>query len=134
MKHVTLEDGTKVGIFEKPPSGFDPFTASPAQLRKFGFPPVPDHRDHRERYQRLFRQIRHKLTFVEPAFRRDPGRLPLPAPGEIFGGPEAFASATTSGTFVAAPPGDSVRWMQGDWVVPNVSAPTQHGEYFCAFW
>jgi hypothetical protein len=24
--------------------------------------------------------------------------------------------------------------MQGDWVVPNVSAPTQDGEYSCAFW
>ena len=134
MKYVTLEGGIKVGIFEKPPTGMDPFAASPAELRKYGLPPVPDDPRHRERYQRLFRQIRGKLTFVEPAFRVNPGRFPRPSNGGIFGGPETFASPTTSGTFVAAPPGDSIRWMQGDWVVPNVSAPTQDGEYFCAFW
>jgi hypothetical protein len=135
MKHVTLEGGIKVGVFEKPPSDIDPFTASPAELRKYGLPPVPDHPRHRERYQRLFGQIRHKLTFVEPAFRVNPDRFPLRGrEGGILIGAETFASPTTSGTFVVAPPGDSIRWMQGDWVVPNVSAPTQEGEYFCAFW
>lgn len=122
-------------FFEKPPSDIDPFAASPAELRKYGLPPVPDHPRHRERYQRLFGQIRHKLTFVEPAFRVNPGRFPLRGrEGGILIGAETFASSTTSGTFVVAPPGDSIRWMQGDWVVPNLSAPTQEGEYFCAFW
>ena len=134
MKHVTLEGGIKVGIFEKPPTGMDPFTASQAELRKYGLPPVPEDPRHRERYQRLFRQIRRKLTFVEPTFRVNPARFPRPPIGGTFGGPETFASPTTSGTFVTAPSGDSIRWMQGDWVVPNVSAPTQDGEYSCAFW
>lgn len=134
MKHVTLEGGIKVGIFEKPPAGFDPFAAGPAELRKYGFPPVPDDPRHRDRYQRLFRQVRHKLIFVEPAFRLHPGGFTLPGSGGILGGPETFASGTTSGTVVVAPPGDSISWMQGDWVVPTVSAPTPDKEYFCAFW
>jgi len=78
MKHVTLEGGIKVGIFEKPPTGMDPFTASQAELRKYGLPPVPEDPRHRERYQRLFRQIRRKLTFVEPTFRVNPARFPRP--------------------------------------------------------
>ena len=62
------------------------------------------------------------------------GGFPRPGIGGVFGGPETFASATTSGTLVAAPSGDSIHWMQGDWVVPNVTAPTQGKDYFCAFW
>jgi hypothetical protein len=60
--------------------------------------------------------------------------LPLPGTVGAFGGPETFASGTNSGTIVATPPGDSIRWMQGDWVIPNVSAATPDRDRFCAFW
>jgi hypothetical protein len=131
VKHVTLEGGIKVGIFEKPPVGINPFETLPAELLKYGFPPVPEDPRHRERYRRQFTRIRRKLTFIEPEFRVN---RPRPGSGGIISGPDTFASATTSGTVVSAAPRDSIRWMQSDWVVPNVSAPTPDRGYFCGFW
>jgi len=134
MKHVTLERGIRVGTFEGPPPGIDPFTASEAELRMYGLPPVPADPHHRARYRQVFNHLKHKLTFVEPTFRIFPGGFTRPPIGGAFGGPGTFASATTSGAVVSAPQADSIRWMQGDWVVPNVTARTQDKDYFCSFW
>jgi len=35
---------------------------------------------------------------------------------------------------VFAPSGESFRWIQGDWVIPNVDAPTEDRWYYCASW
>jgi len=35
---------------------------------------------------------------------------------------------------VFAPANDSFKWIEGDWVVPNVGAPTQNKTYYSASW
>jgi hypothetical protein len=35
---------------------------------------------------------------------------------------------------VFAPTGQSFNWLEGDWVVPNVSAPGQNQWYYCSSW
>jgi hypothetical protein len=43
-------------------------------------------------------------------------------------------STNWSGGVVYAPRGDSFKWIEGDWVVPNVDAPTENQWYYCASW
>ena len=44
------------------------------------------------------------------------------------------SSTNWSGAVVFAPSGDSFKWVEGDWVVPNVDAPTQNQWYYSASW
>src|SRR4051795_10914944 len=43
-------------------------------------------------------------------------------------------STNWSGAVVTAPANDSFKWMEGDWTVPNVDAPTENQWYYCASW
>ena len=130
MKHVTLEGGIKVATFRTPPPGFDPFRASEAELRRYGFPPLPDDPRHLARYRRVFDHMRRKLTVVEPIFKVNRDRIHGPRRQAIIAGTEEGTS--WSGAVVQATSG-SFRWIQGDWVVPNVDAPSE-GNAKCAIW
>lgn len=131
MKHLTLECGIRAGIFRLPPPGFDPFTASPADVRAYGLPAVPDNPRHRARYRRVFNQLDRKLRFVEPAFQVNADRFHSP--------PNRAASDATqtssgwSGAVVRLPTGQSFRWIEGDFIVPNVDAPSD-GSFYSAVW
>jgi len=130
MKHVTLEGGIKVATFKKPPFDFNPFAASEAELRMYGLPLVPDDPRHRARYQRVVNHMRRKLTFVEPTFRVNRDRFHGPRRRAVVAGTEEGTS--WSGAVVQSSSG-SFRWIQGDFVVPNVDAPSE-GNAKCAVW
>jgi hypothetical protein len=134
MRTLTFEDGNRVGLFRQPPPQFDPFEASAAQRRMYGLPALPQQAPLRERYRRLYEQVARGAHFVEPVFRTRPSVRGLPAGPALNVGPETFASSTIAGTVVSAPAGDSFHWMQGDWIVPNLSAPGPGAEYACASW
>jgi hypothetical protein len=130
MKRITLEGSSmKVGLFEIPPPGLDPFTASTAELRRYGLPPLPDDPHHRDRYRRVFDHMKHKLNFVAPACKIN-DRVQGPRRWAVIAGTEEGTS--WSGAVVPSPSG-SFRWMQGDWVVPNVDAPSGANAK-CAIW
>ena len=131
MKKIALENGISIVTFE-PPSGFDPFIASPVELTKNGFPPIPQDPAQRERYQRMFNQLRHKLHYVPPTFRVNPDRVHGPRVRRPTDGTET--SGNWSGGVVYAPAGQSFKWVEGDWVVPDVDAPLQNQWYYCASW
>lgn len=80
MKQIMLEGGIKIVTFDPPPQNFDPLTANPAEPEKYGFPAMPDNPHHHERYQKVFRRLKHKLKFVEPIVRVSPGRTLAPGP------------------------------------------------------
>ena len=134
MKTITLDGGIRIGTFRKAPPDIDPFKASEAELRMYGLPSIPREPRHRERYRRLLQKVQRKSTLVEPTFRIRSGAPGGPNRGGILGGPATLASGASSGAIVSAPAGDSIRWMQGDWVVPSVTAPSPGMESFCAFW
>ena len=52
-----------------PAAGFDPFKVGGESLKRFGLPAVPEDPRVRERYLRIFKQVRHKLAFVVPEIR-----------------------------------------------------------------
>ena len=131
MKHVTLDGGIKVATFKIPPPDIDPFAASQAELRMYGLPPVPDDPHQLARYRRVFNHLKRKLTFVEPAFQVNPDRfhgLPRRAVSE-----GTQLSSGWSGAVVRLPQGQSFRWIEGDFVVPNVDAPSD-GSFYSAVW
>jgi hypothetical protein len=131
MTQITLEGGVKITTF-KPPRGFDPLTASPADVVRHGFPERPEDRRHLARYRRVLGQLKDKFHYVEPTFRVNTDRHHGPRNRQTEAGTET--STNWSGGVVYAPAGATFRWVQGDWVVPNVDAPTPNQWYYCASW
>jgi hypothetical protein len=132
MKTQQLENGVKVFTFS-PSENFDPLTASDSELAKNGFPVPPADPRHRERFNKVFTQLKGKFRYIEPAFRVNPRIQHRPRSKRDANSTES--STNWSGAVVYAPPGDSFKWVQGDWVVPDVAAPPDNQpQYFCASW
>lgn len=132
MKHVTLDNGTKIGVFSAAPASFNPLSASATDLRRFGFPPVPTDAVSKSRYEQLFNQVKGRLHYVEPQFKIIKHQLP----GSIVDLPPLAPAAPVRniklcGARIVGSTTDPFKWMQGDWVVPNASGGSQK---FCAFW
>lgn len=134
MKTILLENGQKVHSLA-PNRNFDPMNASTEELVKNGYPAVPNEGQHRERFRKVLSQLRGKLHYVEPTFRVNNDKKHGPRIRHANG---AAAGTETSGNWsggvVFAPAGDSFTWLQGDWVVPDVDAPTENKWYYCASW
>ncbi|MEO8767139.1 MAG: G1 family glutamic endopeptidase [Nitrosospira sp.] len=132
MNHITtLKNGMKIIISKSPPHGFDPFTASPEDLQKFGFPLRPTDPHQLARYQRVFGLLKDKGHFIAPTFQVNEEKFHGPRSPRTAG---SETSTNWSGGVVFAPAGDSFTWVEGDWVVPNVSAPTQGKWYYSSSW
>ncbi|HST53538.1 MAG TPA: G1 family glutamic endopeptidase [Pyrinomonadaceae bacterium] len=132
MKEIKLEGDITVRTFASPPKGFDPFSASPKELEQAGFPPIPTDPHHLERYKRVFGRIKNKLDYIEPTLRVNHDRFHGPRKRETGAGTET--SGNWSGGVVYAPAGQTFKWIEGDWIVPDVDAPTQKQWYYCASW
>jgi Peptidase A4 family len=126
MTRVKLEDGFEVVTFA-PPSGFDPLIASPDDLEKNGFPAIPPDGPLRERYKRVWNQLRDKFHYVRPTFRLNGQRAHGPRIGS--GG----TSTNWSGAAVYAN-GRPFRSVQADWVVPGLYAALDNKQYYGAVW
>jgi hypothetical protein len=133
MKKMELEGGMTVRTFSAPPKDFDPFTASSADLERHGFPPMPADPRHAERYRRVFGQIKDRFNYVEPTFRVNPDRTHGPRK-QLSKAAGTETSGNWSGGVVYAPAGQPFKWLEGDWIVPDVNAPTQNQWYYCASW
>ena len=96
----------------------------------YGLPPIPDDPHHRARYQRVFDHMRRKLNFVEPAFKVNLDRFHGPQRLALIAGTEEGTSWSGA---VVQPGSGTFRWIQGDWIVPNVDAPSD-GNAKCAIW
>lgn len=131
MERVQLEGGVSAVTY-RPPPGFDPFAAAPQDAARNGFPPLPTDPAQLERYRRVFSQLQHKLQYVPPTFRVNADRRHGPRRRLTEEGTET--STNWSGAVVFAPSGDTFRWLQGDWVIPDVDAPTENQWYYCASW
>jgi hypothetical protein len=127
----------QIHTFRQPPASFDPLTATTRELRVHGFPPRPNAGPHRERYESVLRQLKGKLNYVVPTMRMNADRShgPRRYPTGLAEGAQATETSTNwSGAVVFAPSGKSFSWLQGDWVVPDVGAPTEGKWYYAASW
>lgn len=128
---TTLPSGITVTTYS-PPRDFSPLTADNADLQKAGFPPRPADAHHLARYNRVLGQLKGKLTYITPTMRYNADTFH--GPRKRLAGAGTETSSNWSGGVVFAPPGESFRWIEGDWVIPNVDAPTENQWYYCANW
>jgi hypothetical protein len=128
---VMTTGGLEVTTYQPPP-GFDPLTADAADLQKFGFPPRQDDPRLQARYENVLNRLKGKFNYIPATLQRN---------AEVFHGPRSrLPSAATetstnwSGGVVYAPSGQSFSCIEGDWVVPDIDAPTENQWYYCATW
>ena len=131
MKTHVLENGVNVVTFS-PAKNFNPLTASAAELAANGFPVAPNDPRHQERFSKVLTRLKGKFHYVEPTFKVNSAITH--GPRSKRSGNAAETSSNWSGAVVYAPANDSFKWIQGDWVVPDVAAPTPNTEYYCATW
>jgi Peptidase A4 family len=129
---ITLEKDLAVRTFETPPRGFDLLKASPADLKRFGLPAIPEDARQKARYQQVVRQLGERLNFITPTMRRNVDRFHGPRKRLPSAGTET--SPNWSGGIVFAPAGKAFQWVEADWVVPNVDAPTENMWYYSSNW
>ncbi len=84
MRKILTVEGINIRVISHAPSpGFDPLTASRAELEENGFPPVPEDPRLLEKFAREWSKLKNKIHHIEPKLRlmkRDathrPGRRP----------------------------------------------------------
>ena len=117
-----------------PPARFDPRSASPAELRRYGLPQRPDPSIRPELAALWDEVLSHKLTYITPIFQPVEALLPGIEPR----GPlrqELVTNATWSGCVVHAPSGQTFTWVEGQWNVPDVQPPTNgQGKWYSFAW
>jgi hypothetical protein len=129
MAEITLEDNLKILTFHPAP-GFDPLTASAAELDENGFPPRPTDAELLARYKHVFRRVQGRFRYIEPTFRVNRGKSSDPRRGKGGG-----SSDNWSGGVVYAAAGQSFRSVQGSWVVPNVYPTASTSQWYeCSTW
>jgi hypothetical protein len=132
MATITPENNVKITTF-KPPANFDPATASDRDLAAAGFPPRPTDPKLLARYTSFFSRTKGKFQYIVPTFRVDPTKSTRVNKGAAAGaGTETYDN--WSGGVVYAPSGQSFKWVQGDWLVPNVYPTAQNVWQYCANW
>ena len=133
MAVIKLENGATIRTFPPPPEGFDPLTAPAAELALHGFPARPEDPALLERYGRHFGRVKGRFRYVVPAFTVRPSMRNRSA-----GTPEGVAGQTIwSGAVVYAASGQSFKWVQAEWIIPDAAIPAagaNSADYACVSW
>lgn len=129
MAEITPTDGSTIRTFPRPPSGFDPLTADPAELEQYGFPPRRADRCYLKRYRRVWSRIKDKYQYIEPTLKTD-GNGPPRSRKPTY----TTDNANWSGGVVLAPAGQSFCGLQAEWVVPNIYPPDPTRQYWTGSW
>ena len=119
MPTIKLTEDLAVRTFPKAPEGFDPIKADKKTLARYGFPSRPSDPKLAARWESV---MRRGVRFIEPQFRAMPyKRRRLPQLTKGAHGVEN--TGIWSGAVVHAPAGDSFRWVEGTFTVPNAFPP-----------
>lgn len=112
-------------VFEQPGPDFDPMTASPRDLERYGFPPRPsrEHGFQFEFYERLFGPPFH----FERAKLVDRGRVEHPklriVTATLAGDSGIEASRNWSGAYIESNDNKTFGLVAGRWTVPPIAVP-----------
>ncbi|HLJ88295.1 MAG TPA: G1 family glutamic endopeptidase [Candidatus Angelobacter sp.] len=134
MKAITLDHGVRVLKYDLPPNNFDPFTAKPEDLARFGLPSIPQNPEILELYRGIFNRLKGRLHFIEPEFQVNGDRSTGPLSRVSV---SAKTSTNWSGVVVYPPSNQAFQWVYGQWVIPNVYLPSNYQAgvwYRCASW
>jgi hypothetical protein len=119
MKQLTLGHGISFTTFDIPPDDFEPLKATAATLRRHGFPALPKDPEARLHLEKFFARTKGRLQFIEPEFkilkRAGEKKVPPPPPPPL---PDGWC-----GAIISAPPGDSIKYVAGDFILPRAASP-----------
>ncbi len=133
----------KVRTYPVPPTGFDPFSATAADLQRHGLPRRPDAETEAQASLTWMKAMHHyrdrKFTHVVPEFKEHPERVhgPNQRTAEASRGLMDATSSNWSGAVAFVNPAkDPFVWITGEWTVPNAYSPTPgNGEtYYLSAW
>jgi hypothetical protein len=127
---------TRVKTHPLPSARFDPRSASPTELRRYGLPQRPDASIRPELAALWDEILSHELTYLTPTFRPVEQLLPgIKAPVGPRDVELTVTNRTWSGCVVHAPPGQTFTWVVGEWNVPDVEPPsTGSGKWYSFAW
>jgi hypothetical protein len=120
-----------------PSARFDPRSASPTELRRYGLPQRPDASIRPELAALWDEILSHELTYLTPTFQPIEALLPsIKAPrGPLRDVELTVTNCTWSGCVVHAPPGQTFTWVVGQWNVPDVQPPIPGpGKWYSFAW
>jgi hypothetical protein len=112
-----------------PPEGFDPLSATAAQLDKYGLPPRPSRETEPDRFQFWTRLLSKPFEVIATAFPKLASDvLPLVATTRVGSdGPRGFRSFENSrnwsGAYIVPERPDKFVYVTGTWRVPALSLP-----------
>jgi hypothetical protein len=111
MTSTSYPNGAVVTTFDPPPPGFDPLTADPEALWRYGFPDRPSDPAALQRWQAL---LGKPLRFVKATIkqRRQVRRLPE------FEGHESTKNWSGAVVFASTP--ETMFTVTGQWSVPHI--------------
>jgi hypothetical protein len=112
--------------FPAPPAGFDPLTASAAELKRYGLPLPPAATKHPKAFQRWQQIVRHAHRAVTPHFTPKPGLKHNATSGNWSGGAVTTPACGRFGCgWVSQAP---IAGVEGEWTVPDVSGSSEIGQ------
>lgn len=130
-------ESTRVKTHPLPSAHFDPRSASPTELRRYGVPQRPDASIRPELAALWDEILSHELTYLTPTFQPIEELLPgIEAPrGPLRDLELTVTNRTWSGCVVHAPPGQTFTWVVGQWNVPDVQPPAPgSGKWYSFAW
>lgn len=130
-------ESTRVRTHPLPSAPFDPRSASPAELRRYGLPQRPDASIRPELAALWDEVFSHELTYITPTFQPVEVLLPgIEAPhGPLRDVEMTVTNDHWSGCVVHAPSGQTFTWVLGQWNVPDVQPPTTgSGKWYSFAW
>jgi hypothetical protein len=123
-----MSNGLRIRTYEPAPADFEPLTAPDHLLLHHGFPARPDPETSPELRKRWERAFSRKLTYVVPTFLEMIGKTHGPRCKSETDA--AGTSGNWSGSVVFVPnAGDSFKWIEGRWTVPNPYPSTSDGNW-----
>jgi peptidase A4-like protein len=129
-------ESTRVKTHPLPSARFDPRSASPTELRRYGVPQRPDASIRPELAALWDEILSHELTYLTPTFQPVEALLPGVAPhGPLRPDLATVTNPHWSGCVVHAPAGQTFTWVFGQWNVPDVQPPTSgEGKWYSFAW
>ena len=124
IKTTTDPVKLKVKTFEAAPDDFDPSSASKTTLMRHGIAPKPD----KEKEPKLFaawdKVYSKKLKHIVPEFveNKTKRHRPTQHPKILKNGTSTSTNWSGMAVFPAA--GDKIKWLIGNWIVPDPNQPS----------
>jgi hypothetical protein len=127
----------RIQFYESPPEGFDPLTADPDVLAKFGIPPRPNAKDLPVLARFWTEMFSPPLVFTERKFLFSADPVLISAQLLMTASGERESSLNWSGAYNTPRNGRQLTEVHGRWEVPAVAVPsgtTGNPEFRSSIW